>query len=90
MISTEVICTLKNGMLYNHFIHYENDYPLDYMVRFGLEVIKGSSGQEIDYNKDITIVIDSIGTFKFEGITYSKWNINTIKAKLKNLWLKLW
>lgn len=90
MIKTEVICTLANGIKYNYFVNYEKEYPLDYMVRFGLEVIKNETKLDIDYSKDISIVFDNIGTFKLYGKDYKKWNINTIKAKLMNLWLRLW
>lgn len=90
MIHTEVICTLANGIKYNYFVNYEKDYPLDYMIRFGLEVIKNETNQEIDYSKDVIIILDNCGTFKLYGKDYKKWNINTIKAKLMSLWSRLW
>jgi hypothetical protein len=90
MIQTEVICTLVNGIKYNYFVDYSKDYPLDYMIRYWLEVIKNETNQEIDYSKDIIIILDNCGTFKLYGKDYKKWNINTIKAKLMNLWSKLW
>lgn len=46
--------------------------------------------QEIDYSKDVIMVVDNCGTFKLLGEDYKKWNINTIKAKLVNLWSRLW
>ena len=90
MIRTEVICILANGIKYNYFINYEKEYPLDYMIRFGLEVIKNETNQEIDYSKDVIIILDNCGTFKLLGKDYKKWNINTIKAKLMSLWSRLW
>lgn len=89
----EIRCTLEDGNQYQLYEFWDKKFNYDLMIRFMLERIKYVNNKDIDYSKNIILVIhedNSVGYYKDYGEDYTKWNINTIKVKLMNLWLRLW
>lgn len=92
-LGLEIRCTLEDGNQYQLYEFWDKKFNYDLMIRFMLERIKYVNNKDIDYSKNIILVIhedNSVGYYKDYGEDYTKWNINTIKAKLMNLWLRLW
>ena len=92
-LGLEIRCTLEDGNQYQLYEFWGKKFNYDLMIRFMLERIKYVNNKDIDYSKNIILVIhedNSVGYYKDYGEDYTKWNINTIKAKLMNLWLRLW
>lgn len=92
-LGLEIRCTLEDGNQYQLYEFCDKKFNYDLMIRFMLERIKYVNNKDIDYSKNIILVIhedNSVGYYKDYGEDYTKWNINTIKAKLMNLWLRLW
>lgn len=92
-LGLEIRCTLEDGNQYQLYEFWDKKFNYDLMIRFMIERIKYVNNKDIDYSKNIILVIhedNSVGYYKDYGEDYKKWNINTIKAKLMNLWLKLW
>jgi len=92
-LGLEIRCTLEDGNQYQLYEFWDKKFNYDLMIRFMLERIKYVNNKDIDYSKNIILVIhedNSVGYYKDYGEDYTKWNINTIKVKLMNLWLRLW
>lgn len=92
-LGLEIRCTLEDGNQYQLYEFWDKKFNYDLMIRFMIERIKYVNNKDIDYSKNIILVIhedNSVGYYKDYGEDYTKWNINTIKAKLMNLWLRLW
>lgn len=92
-LGLEIRCTLEDGNQYQLYEFWDKKFNYDLMIRFMIERIKYVNNKDIDYSKNIILVIhedNSVGYYKDYGEDYIKWNINTIKAKLMNLWLRLW
>lgn len=93
VLGLEIRCTLNDGREVHQYEVWYGKFNYDLMMRYMIERIKYTNNRDLDYSKNIILVIDddnSKGYYKDYGEDYKKWNINTIKAKLMNLWSRLW